>query len=249
VTADSEGPGFVNYFPEGYLCQWYQSLGDEVRVYCFERTGVGPLRAAYQALVQELQVDTVILVDGGTDSLMRGDEAGLGTPQEDIASIAAVDDLAVARKLLVCLGFGVDTYHGVCHAHFLEAVAELTRAGGFLGTFSLLADMPEVERYAQATRAVFNAMPRHPSIVSSSILSALEGRYGDYHATGRTAGSTLWINPLMTLYWCFWLDPVARRILYLGAMKQTQTYADVQQVIFEFRARCPSVRPWQDMPV
>jgi hypothetical protein len=70
-----------------------------------------------------------------------------------------------------------------------------------------------------------------------------------YHATERTAGSTLWINPLMTLYWCFRLDPVARRILYLEAMKQTQTYTDVQQVILEFRARCPSVRPWQDMPV
>src|SRR5689334_5106368 len=30
VTADSEGPRFVNYFPEGYLCQWYRNLGQEV---------------------------------------------------------------------------------------------------------------------------------------------------------------------------------------------------------------------------
>jgi hypothetical protein len=247
VTADTAGPPFVNYFPEGYLCQWLRREGEEVTVYCFERTGVGPLREAYRALAGELGVDTVVLVDGGTDSLMRGDEPGLGTPQEDVASIAAVDDLPVARKLLVCLGFGVDAYHGVCHYHFLEAVAELTRTGDFLGAFSLLADMPEVQRYSVAAAAVHDAMPQHPSIVTSSILSALEGRYGDYHATTRTAGSKLWINPLMTLYWAFRLDAVARRILYLEAMKKTENWAEVNRVILEHRARCPS-RPWRDMP-
>jgi hypothetical protein len=248
VTADSEGPRFVNYFPEGYLCQWYRRLGEEIAVYCFERVGVRPLLRAYRTLVDLLNPDTVILVDGGTDSLMRGDEFGLGTPQEDMSSIAAVDGLELPRKLLVCLGFGVDHYHGVCHAHFLEAVAEVMLAGGFLGTFSLLPDMPEVERYMQATQAVCNFMPRHPSIVSTSIVSALEGRYGDYHATERTAGSTLWINPLMTLYWCFRLDPVARRVLYLEELKQTETYADVDAVIFSFRSRCPG-RPWMGIPV
>jgi hypothetical protein len=247
VTADTEGPPFINYFPEGYLCQWFRRLGEELTVYCFERTGVGPLREAYRAVAGELGVDTVVLVDGGTDSLMRGDEPGLGTPHEDVASIAAVDDLAVARKLLVCLGFGVDAYHGVCHYYFLEAVAELTRAGSFLGAFSLLADMPEAVRYAQAAAAVHNAMPQHPSIVTSSILSALEGRHGDHHATPRTAGSTLWINPLMTLYWAFRLDAVARRVLYREAMKKTETWAEVNRVIVEHLARCPP-RPWRDMP-
>ena len=45
-----------------------------------------------QILIEQLQLDTIILVDGGTDSLMRGDEAKLGTPEEDMASIAAVTD-------------------------------------------------------------------------------------------------------------------------------------------------------------
>jgi hypothetical protein len=248
VTADSEGPRFINYFPEGYLCQWYRRLGEEVAVWCLHRVGVRPLRQAYRVLAERLELDTVILVDGGTDSLMRGDEFGLGTPEEDLASIAAVDDLDVPRKLLVCLGFGVDHFHGVCHAQFLEAVAELTRVGGFLGAFSLLADMPEVEKYMVAARAVFNLMPQHPSIVSASVLSALEGRYGDYHATERTAGSELWINPLLTLYWCFRLDPVARRVLYLEELKQTQTYEEVASVIFAFRAR-REARPWTPIPV
>src|SRR5262249_47943656 len=156
VTADSDGSTY--YFPERYLCEWFRRCGEEVAVYCFERTGVQPLRLGYRGLVEELQLDAIVLVDGGTDSLMRGDEVGLGTPHENMASIAAVDDIAVERKMLACLGFGIDYFHGVCHAHFLEAVAELTRAGACLGTFSLLPDMPEVKLYRDASQAVFQAM-------------------------------------------------------------------------------------------
>jgi hypothetical protein len=248
VDADSEPPRFINYFPEGYLCRWFRQLGEEVTIYCLARTGVLHLLDAYQLLVKKHEIDTVVLVDGGTDSLMRGDEFDLATPQEDIASIAAVDELSVERKLLVCLGFGIDHYHGICHAHFLEAVADLTRMGGYLGAFSLLTDMPEVERYRQAALAVFNYQPNHPSIVCSSVISALEGHYGDYHATDRTLGSTLWINPLMTFYWFFRLNEVARRILYLEAMKSTRSAQEINHVILQFRAGIKN-KPWTDIPV
>lgn len=240
VTADSAGPG--GYFPELYLARWFREHGEDVPVYCFERTGYRPLAEAYRALVAHLGADAVVLVDGGTDSLMRGDEAGLGTPEEDMASIAAVDDLAGVEKYLVCLGFGIDAFHGVCHAHALEAVADLTRAGAFLGAWTLLRDMPEVQRYAAAVEAVFAAMPGAPSIVNASILSALDGQYGDHHRVGRTRGSVLWINPLMTVYWAFRLGPVARRVLYLDAIKRTRTMWDVVTVIDAFRRNCAETR-------
>lgn len=176
---------------------------------------------------------------------MRGDETGLGTPHEDIASIAAIDELEAERKLLVCLGFGIDRYHGVCHAQFLEGVAELIQAGGYLGTFSLLEEMPEVKKYRQATEAVFEQMANHMSIVSSSILSALAGHYGDYHATPRTKNSKLWINPLMSLYWCFQLTPVARRVTYLDEMKETVSYMDVMFLIEAFLTRRKKIKPWE----
>lgn len=194
-------------------------------------------------------VDTIILVDGGTDSLMRGDEYGLGTPQEDIASITAVHELDVERKLLVCLGFGIDHFHGVCHSHFLEAVAELTRQGAYLGLLTLVEDMPEVRRYRAATESVFAMMPNNVSIVSSSILSALQGQFGDYHVTDRTRGSRLWINPFMAAYWCFRLGPVAGRILYRTAMLDTVTYADINQTIEQFRRSCQTIRRPVSIPL
>ncbi len=171
------------------------------------------------------------------------------TPHEDVTSIAVVDELSVKKKLLVCLGFGIDRYHGVCHAHVLENIAGLITSGGFLGTFSLLQEMSEVEQYRQASEYVFQTMPEDISIVNSSILSALAGHYGDYHVTPRTRGSKLWINPLMSLYWCFQLPQVAQQIIYLNAIKQTDTYRDVHHLLKQLYSSRHSVRKWEDIPV
>lgn len=240
VTASTDQ--FTEYFPERYLSQWFRERGGQsISIHCFERTGVKPLLASYRTLAAEFSLDTIILVDGGTDSLMRGDEDGLGTPQEDMASITAVNELELQQKMLVCLGFGVDHYHGVSNDLSLQAVAELTQAKGFLGMFSLLEGMPEVEKYREATEYVFEKMPDDISIVSSSILSSLSGKYGDYHAAPRTAGSKLWINPLMCAYWCFDLQVIADRVLYLDAMKETDSYYDIlrlmKQISRQYRHR------------
>ena len=247
VTASTRG--YEGYFPELHLARWFRERNENVTLYCLDRTGVQSLLPAYRHLLEKLQLDTIILVDGGTDSLMRGDEAGLGTPEEDITSIAVVDQLDVANKLLVCLGFGVDAFHGICHTYFLEAVAEITQAGGFLGAWTLMREMPEAQLYRDAVKWVHKAMQHHPSIVNASILSALEGQFGDYHETRRTAGSEMFINPLMTLYWAFRLEPVARRILYLQEMLETVSYLDVQRVINVFRGTLEKTRPWTSLPM
>lgn len=241
--------GGSRYFPELYLSQWFATRGDHVPIYCFDCTGVRPLARAYATLIERLAIDAVILIDGGTDGLMRGDEAGLGTPAEDVASIAAVDSLDLTKAVLICVGFGVDTYHGVSHAHFLEAVAELIRADGFLGAWSLTRDMPEVHQYREATEAVYQQMPQHPSIVSMSILSAINGEFGNYHATSRTAGSVLFINALMSLYWCFRVAPVAPRILYRDDVLATESHLDVLRVIERYRDGLEVLRPRVELPM
>ena len=250
VTAESIGSEY--YFPEKHLSQWFADQGQSVSIYCFHRTGAAPIARSYAALVAELQTDTVILVDGGTDSLMRGDEQGLGTPQEDMASIAAVaalDESRVLRKMLVCLGFGVDAYHGVCHAHVLEAIADLSASGGYLGALSLTLDMPEARQFRAAVNYVQQRTPDRESIVCSSIVSALEGRFGNHHATERTSGSELFINPLMSLYWCFRLKAVARRILYLDRIVHTEEYYELTRAIKQFQVETVTVRARRELPM
>ncbi|MHC4958908.1 MAG: DUF1152 domain-containing protein [Planctomycetota bacterium] len=246
---DAESESITDYFPEKHLSAWFRARGEDVPVWCFPRLGGRPLGEAYRALVEELGLDAIVLVDGGTDSLMRGDEESLGTPYEDVASLAAVDSLDGIDRFLVCVGFGVDAHHGVCHAHFLEGVAETIRADGYLGVHALLAPMEEVGLYREAVHATIASMPDHPSIVCTSVLAAIDGNYGDHHPTERTAGSELWINPLMSLMWCFRLDAVTRRCQYLEDVKATEYLTDIAEVIRDHRQRLGRVRPFFPIPV
>lgn len=247
VTAQTQAT--LRYFPELHLARWFKEQGEDITLYAFDRTGVRPLQEGYRYLVKQLQPDTLILIDGGTDSLMRGDEPELGTPEEDMASLAAVDTLDIAKKMLVCIGFGVDTFHGVSHAYYLEAVADITRQGGYLGAWSLTPEMPEVKFYREACDAVHAEMFNNPSIVNCSILSAVEGHFGNYHATYRTEGSKLFINPLMSLYWAFRLEAVVNRNLYLDRVRETETYQDICTAIIRYRAENQPHREWVSLPM
>src|SRR5262252_8612942 len=92
AAVDAMTSGGDAYFPEPRLAEWLD--GHPSTVYTFEKVGVQPLRRAYAQLVQDLEIEAIVLVDGGTDILMRGDEAGLGTPEEDMTSLASVAGLS-----------------------------------------------------------------------------------------------------------------------------------------------------------
>ena len=118
-------------------------------MYAFPLTGVRPLRAAYQKLVDRLGIDAIVLVDGGTDILLRGDESGLGTPAEDMTSLGAVAGLdTVPTRIVACIGFGIDAHHGVNHTEVLENIADLDAAGAYLGAFSVPSRSAEHRRHA-----------------------------------------------------------------------------------------------------
>jgi hypothetical protein len=244
VTPECEGED--GYFPERALAEWLEARGLPSTVYAFEKVGVKPLYAAYLALCQETKPDAIVLVDGGTDILMFGDEAGLGTPQEDMSSLAAVDALDVPLRFVACIGFGVDAYHGVCHAHFLENVATLERDGAYLGSFSVPRSSPEGAAFLDAVRHAQDRTPFRPSIVNGSIASAIAGEFGNAQFTDRTSSSELFINPLMGMYFTFDLPGLAKRSLYLDRLANTRTMYDITEQIQDFRRE---VRPRPRRPI
>ncbi|MER6693658.1 DUF1152 domain-containing protein, partial [Streptomyces minutiscleroticus] len=194
-------------------------------------------------------VDAVVLVDGGTDILMRGDEHGLGTPEEDMASLAAVAGLdEVPHRLVACLGFGVDAYHGVNHSLVLENLAALERDGAFLGAFSLPRHSREGALYLDAVAHAQQCTPSRPSIVNGSVAAAVRGDFGDVGFTERTRGGELFVNPLMALYFCVDATGLARRNLYLGLLEGTELIRQVASVIAEFRDTLPRQRPPRVFP-
>jgi hypothetical protein len=233
VGPESAGP--AEYFPERTLARWLARQDLPSTVHAFPRVGVRPLTAAYRSLVERLEVDAIVLVDGGTDILMRGDEAGLGTPEEDMTSLAAVASLADLQRLVVCLGFGIDAYHGVCHAHVLENLAALDRAGGYLGALSIPSASPEARAYLDAVADAQAATPARPSIVNGQIAAALRGEFGNVSFTLRTAGGELFVNPLMGLYFSVDLPVLAASVGYLDRLRDTRTMVEVALAIENYR--------------
>lgn len=236
------------YFPERTLAQWLRLRGHPSTVYAFPQTGVRPLRDAYRALVELHGVDAVVLVDGGTDILMRGDEAGLGTPEEDMASVAALAGLdGIPTRLVVSVGFGIDAYHGVNHVQVLENIAALERDGAYLGAFSIPRATREGALYLDAVAHPQHHTPERPSIVNGSIAAAVRGSFGDVRFTDRTRGGELFVNPLMSLYFAFDLPGLAARCLYLDRIEDTRLMRQIHSRIAEFREETPT-RPPRTFP-
>ncbi|SOB84472.1 DUF1152 domain-containing protein [Streptomyces sp. 1331.2] len=247
IRPDTAAP--AGYFPERTLARWLQLHGMPDTVWAFPTEGVQPLRDAYRALVGRLGVDAVLLVDGGTDILMRGDEAGLGTPEEDMASLAAVAGLTeVPERLVACLGFGIDAHHGVNHTLVLENLAALDRAGGYLGAFSIPRDSREAVLYLDAVEHARAAFPEHPSIVNGSVAAALRGEFGNVRFTERTKDSELFVNPLMAMYFGVTVEALAAENRYLDRLENTVVMRQIATTIAEFQDELPRQRPPRQFP-
>ena len=235
MKADVE---FNRYFPEYYLSQWFwEKFQEDVPVYTFGREiGVQQLSSAYKKICSEHKVDAIVLVDGGTDSLMFGFEERMGTPVEDQTSIAAAHSVSsVPIRLLTCIGFGIDTFHGVSHGLFLENVATLEKTGGYLGCFSVSRHSIEGQLYHKGYQAVSKRM--QPSIVSASITDAMQGHFGNHHSTTRTGNSKLFINPLMPILWSFDLAKIVDQIPYAEKLASTKSATDVMRVVMSHHAQ------------
>ena len=240
------------YFPEFRLTTWFkEKRGLDVPIYTFARSsGAVQLAKAYEKLAEELKLDAIVIVDGGTDSLMLGNEQSLGTPVEDSTSMSAVMRVktpSVRTKLLLCLGFGIDAFHGVCHSHFLENVARLSQDGGFLGAFSVTQQMEE----GRALMEAYDFAKKHgqDSIVVSSVASAIAGHFGNFQSSPRTAGSELYINPLMGLYWCFRLESITKLMPHMAKLMETKSSSQVGRVIAEHQRSLKTLRPHKNLPL
>ena len=236
------------YFPERWLAEWLAARGQPAPVYAFAKSGARPLTAAYRLIVERHNIDLVVLIDGGTDSVLFGDEPGLGSVEEDAISTVAACAAAGERVILAAIGFGIDHFHGVSHHAFLENTARLIRENGFLGSFSIAAGRPESDAFLDLVDFANRRQPLHQSIVCNSIASALRGEFGNYHATNRTRDSDLFINPLMAQYWTYDAPRLVAGMAYAEELTETERLEDARLVI-ERRRTMLDIRPRRPIPL
>lgn len=210
------------------------------------------LRDWYEVLVEREQVDSIIIIDGGSDSLMRGDEDGLGDPVEDAVSVSAVATLThprVRSRALLSVGFGADRFNGVSDAASLRAIGEVTALGGFLGVSSFDPSYVGLQTYRECAEYIY-AHQSFRSVLTGAILSASRGVYGfanPDHTEGRVSSKSVYVWPLMAMLWG--IDPL---VLYNRSLtcKWIADATDVPDMYTALHAERKKIKilPVEDIP-
>lgn len=238
----------VSYFPEGYLAEWMvKEYQEEITIWMLAKVGAAPLTQGYQVLTDHLNIDALLLVDSGMDSLMHGDEIGAGTPVEDSISLIAAYNTDVPTKLLACLGFGTEFEEGVCYYHALENIARLIKDGGFLGSCALTPEMSVFQEYERACRYIWEQPDHTKSHISTRIIPAVHGEFGNHHMYRDFARTPIFVNPLATLYWFFTLNTVIKHNLLVDVLKDTNTLLQASSLFRQFQKE-RQVRPRRELP-
>lgn len=242
-------PALPDDHPEGKLAA---ALGKPVFV--FGKEGAGMLRAGYQRLIQDHDIDTIMLVDGGVDSLMRGDEEGPGTVIQDAVSLSVVNGLDVPTKILACIGFGAEADEELCHYRALENMAALGGNGSLIGACALTPAMESFQYYKTTCEAIFE-LGGDISHIHTRVIPAADGEFGQFQRYRHAAVMLLsprppFLSPLMPLFWFYDVAGVATRSLLVEPFATTETFADVLEVYKELRKSFKAnIRPNRDIPL
>ena len=238
VTATSTPTPY--YGPEVHVCSFldvrYPSSAPHFVYAYYARSFTVPrLTRLYQQFIDTHAVDAIVLVDGGSDSIMAGDEEGLGDPIEDAVSVATVASLpGLKARVLISIGLGADRFNHVSDAASLRAIAELTRMGGFLGAVSLEPEAAGSRFYRDCLAHIFERQGFR-SVLAGTIASAIEGCFGldevPLVLQRRVDPGQLFLWPLMAVLWGFDVETVARRSLIAKWIRDCETVPDCQAAL------------------
>lgn len=250
MTADE------HYAPEINLCRYldeaFENKKHEIYAYYARDFTVGKLTSLYTRICEHHEIDAVLAFDGGSDSLMAGDEAAMGDVVEDLTTVTAISDLDVKLKMMFVIGMGADRYNDVSDASALRAVAELSASGGFLGSISIEKDSEAHRFYSEAVMSIFSRQTFH-STIASFVLSTITGYYGNQKSEylpfpeGEERHYYLW--PLMSVLWAFNIESVAERSLIPEAIRSCENVPKAWKAITRMRQSIiHRIRPVEDFP-
>ncbi|CAF4802522.1 unnamed protein product [Rotaria sp. Silwood1] len=165
------------YFPE-------QRLANELHVPIYAilcdyiKTRIELIVEAYRYLIHGRTIDELVLIDGGSDVLLTGNELELGTPIEDMSHARAVDLLSsdeVKSKYIVVIGTNLEVGHGVLKSNIDARLTALSSDAIFTWLWQY-EDDDDIRRYVE----IFHRCCPRQSIVHSLICAALQGHQGYY---------------------------------------------------------------------
>jgi hypothetical protein len=251
VEVTAESTGNEDYFPERDIATWYrQHRNSERSVWCLAKRGLAETLRSYRYLVERLQTNVVICVDGGIDGLFRGDETDLGTPSMDTVSVFATHLCGAPIRTYASVGFGTEGAEGsVSHAQGLRRMAELVAKDAALGVGFIQRNSPSGLGFLDAVDFVFSRMqPVRRSIMVSALVAAVRGEFGRRVVHPKTVDRPPWISPLTALVWYFDADAVAQAKPYYKDALLTETVDEMADLI-EFTRNRLGVQQYESIPI
>lgn len=214
-------------YPESVL------LTETSKVWSIRRNGVQLVKQALEQIMAEEGCDSILLVDGGVDSLMRGDEVDAGTYLEDFIMLAAVHQIKCNYKTLACIGFGTETEENLNHYRALENIAAF--AADFLGTSSLIYDSHEFQFYKRVCERAWTQGRK--SHIHTKVITAVSGGFGNVNNYDDVdpqlhgeVNQEAFVSPLSSIYWFFDADGVAEKNHMIPHLAKTSTFTDAMMV-------------------
>ena len=225
------------YNPEGILASWLNRgpglynipQGPTRTIWKIGKVGPIPLAAAYKKLIAKLNIDVIIMVDGGVDSLMVGNELRKGTVTEEYINFSALVDIPI-KKYLMSFGFGCEVEEEISHYRVLENMSVLLNESKLCGACALVRDMEDFANYNCAYNYVETHFPKHKkSHIHPRIIRAINGEFGYKTLDENTIMHTkkpVFLSPLMTIMWWFDGDAVIAKNQLVPMMKNCVMFCD-----------------------
>lgn len=209
----------MRYNPEGYLYEGLRILDIDTTIYSIERNGSTKTLEAIQYIVQKHNIDCIIAVDGGIDSIFHGNEKGCGTILEDSISLSALSFLPIT-KYLTCIGLTTELEDKVCNHSAFRLISEYMKSDSLIGTCSLTKNMDSFQFFKTLCQHCWNRPNHKRSHISSKIIPAVEGEFDERY-----------FNFLMGMYFFFEIDTVVKSNQLVPALSSTTSFQDAIAVL------------------
>jgi hypothetical protein len=181
--------------------------------------GVKGARAGIDAAMRRLDCDLLLAMDVGGDVLGRGDEDGLASPLCDAVMLAAVlGSASGSDALLGVIGAGCDGE--LSPSKVLERVADLGRAGAWVGTWGISAQVAaELERVAEEV----------PTEASLQVARCAHGEIGEVPIRGGRRRVEL--GPVGSLAFVFDAEAAARELPLTAAVAGSASIEEARSAL------------------
>jgi len=250
-----------HYLPEISLCQFLDREHPDqaphfIYAYYARAFCIPVLCEFYEQICSEHEVHAIVSMDGGSDSLMAGDESGLGDPIEDAVSIGAISRVStptVIFRFLMCVGLGADRFNDVSDASSLRAISELTEAGGFLGGICIEPSSEGFLFYKKALDYIYTQQ-QFQSVLSGVIVCSVEGCYGSstvpdfLKKSRRVKRGDVFLWPLSGIIWAFNINVVAERSKIVSWISECTSPHECARALFTRRSEI-FVKAVEELPV